>query len=277
MYRAVDGIEKYILTSSGRDEGEQALAAELDETGTRQIVESAYRMFRQLNPTMLQLCTDWQIVPADYLLAAHQLATRQLLEPQRPEHPPTTSKQTVSQPATAKQTVSQPATVKQTVSQPPTPQQAPSEPAASQQAPSEPAPPAGRRLNDHTDPSYDATVLERLTALNDQLAAVLTLLSEVLDRYSNYRRRFDTAIDRLAAGELDYFTKPIISSYHTIWFELHEDLLATLNLNRANETANETAQTPNTQKLSTEKHSTQTPNTEKSSAQEHNRGSNGTS
>jgi hypothetical protein len=38
-------------------------------------------------------------------------------------------------------------------------------------------------------------------------------------------------------GDHDWFTKPILASYHTVWFELHEDLLATLGLDRASETA----------------------------------------
>ena len=36
-------------------------------------------------------------------------------------------------------------------------------------------------------------------------------------------------------GETDWLTKPIIDSYHTVWFELHEDLLATLGLERGHE------------------------------------------
>jgi hypothetical protein len=36
-------------------------------------------------------------------------------------------------------------------------------------------------------------------------------------------------------GDHDWFTMPVIDSYHTIWFELHENLLATLNLERADE------------------------------------------
>jgi hypothetical protein len=37
------------------------------------------------------------------------------------------------------------------------------------------------------------------------------------------------------AGEGDWFTSPLVDSYHTVWFELHEDLLATLGLERAEE------------------------------------------
>ena len=34
---------------------------------------------------------------------------------------------------------------------------------------------------------------------------------------------------------VEWFTKPVIDSYHTVWFELHEDLLATLGIERASE------------------------------------------
>jgi hypothetical protein len=38
-------------------------------------------------------------------------------------------------------------------------------------------------------------------------------------------------------GDLDWFTRPMIESYHTVWFELHENLLATLGIQRAMEQA----------------------------------------
>jgi hypothetical protein len=37
------------------------------------------------------------------------------------------------------------------------------------------------------------------------------------------------------AGAREWFTRPVIDSYHTVWFELHEDLLSTLGLARASE------------------------------------------
>jgi hypothetical protein len=36
-------------------------------------------------------------------------------------------------------------------------------------------------------------------------------------------------------GQPEWFTKPVIDSYHTVWFELHEDLLCTLGIERASE------------------------------------------
>ena len=39
----------------------------------------------------------------------------------------------------------------------------------------------------------------------------------------------------MRAGERDWFAKPMIDSYHTVWFQLHEDLLNTLGIERSKE------------------------------------------
>jgi len=39
----------------------------------------------------------------------------------------------------------------------------------------------------------------------------------------------------VSAGDVDWFTKPMIPSYHTVWFEMHEDLLCTLGIERGSE------------------------------------------
>jgi hypothetical protein len=93
----------------------------------------------------------------------------------------------------------------------------------------------GKTLNDHSDEDYDQDVLSRLVELDADLRKILTKLRSLLVRYGSYVPRFRTALDKLLAGELEYFTKPIIASYHTVWFELHEDLLATLGIDRATE------------------------------------------
>ncbi|WP_419841759.1 transcriptional regulator [Candidatus Poriferisodalis sp.] len=169
MHREVGGVPKFILTPTGRDDGQAALAAELDAHAARDAVTAAYRKFLELNPVMLQLCTDWQVLPAGH-------------------------------------------------------------PAATDTGPGD-----GHRLNDHSDSAYDTKIIERLEALHLELSEVLTGLSSVMMRYDNYAPRCAAALDRLRAGELDYLTKPMIPSYHTVWFELHEDLLATLGINRADE------------------------------------------
>jgi len=93
----------------------------------------------------------------------------------------------------------------------------------------------GKTLNDHSDEDYDQDVIGRLVDLDDDLRKILTKLRGLLERYGAYVPRFRGALDRLLSGEIEYFTKPIIPSYHTVWFELHEDLLATLGIDRASE------------------------------------------
>ncbi|MDP9020051.1 MAG: MarR family transcriptional regulator, partial [Actinomycetota bacterium] len=43
------------------------------------------------------------------------------------------------------------------------------------------------------------------------------------------------ALRRVVAGEGDWLTRPLIDSYHTVWFELHQDLLDTLGIERGSE------------------------------------------
>jgi hypothetical protein len=90
-------------------------------------------------------------------------------------------------------------------------------------------------LNDHGDASYDARAIERLVEHDTQLQPILDQLEASLARYDRYRPRFAAAIDHLRAGDHDWFTKPMIDSYHTVWFQLHEDLLNTLGIDRSTE------------------------------------------
>ena len=92
-------------------------------------------------------------------------------------------------------------------------------------------------LNDHSDDDYDQEIIARLVDLDSGLRKVMIPLRGAMSRFDGYVGRFREALDRLLAGEIEYFTKPIIPSYHTVWFELHEDLLATLGIDRASEAA----------------------------------------
>jgi hypothetical protein len=90
-------------------------------------------------------------------------------------------------------------------------------------------------VNDHGDPEYDRQVVERLAAVDQSVRPITDDLSGQLDRYGRYGTRLQAALDKLRAGDTEWFTKPIIDSYHTVWFELHEDLLCTLGLERSAE------------------------------------------
>jgi len=96
-------------------------------------------------------------------------------------------------------------------------------------------------VNDHTDPAHDARVLADLRALHTDAAPLVALLGSLLERFGRYGTRLATAVDRVEAGDHDWFTKPLIDSYHTVWFELHEDLLSTLGKERASEESKELA------------------------------------
>lgn len=88
------------------------------------------------------------------------------------------------------------------------------------------------QLNDHTDAAYELGVVERLTAIDDRVQPVVDDLG---GRFAGYGPRLTGARARVESGERDWFTGAMIDSYHTVWFELHEDLLATLGLERAKE------------------------------------------
>jgi DNA-binding MarR family transcriptional regulator len=90
-------------------------------------------------------------------------------------------------------------------------------------------------INDHADLAYDAGVVDRLNELHAHAEPILADLEATLDRYDGYRDRLDGALARLRDGETDWFTKPLIDSYHTVWFQLHEDLLNTLGIERSQE------------------------------------------
>lgn len=90
-------------------------------------------------------------------------------------------------------------------------------------------------LNDHTDAAYDAGVIDALAATDVSVQPIVADLAAALDRFSSYGPRFADRLAKVKSGDTDWFTKPMIDSYHTVWFELHENLLATLGIERAKE------------------------------------------
>jgi len=86
-------------------------------------------------------------------------------------------------------------------------------------------------LNDHTDRAYDSRVLEQLAVLDAEARPLCARLSAHLYRFSHYRPRLASALARARSGDLDQVTDSL-DSYHTVWFQLHEDLLVTLGTGR---------------------------------------------
>lgn len=92
-------------------------------------------------------------------------------------------------------------------------------------------------LNDHSDRDYDAGVIKRLADVHAGVTPITTTLSGALERFHHYHPRLQAALDKVKKGNQEWFAKPIIDSYHTVWMELHEDLLSTLHIERASEDA----------------------------------------
>lgn len=90
-------------------------------------------------------------------------------------------------------------------------------------------------VNDHSEQSHDAQVLARLAGIHHRAWPVVLGLARTLRRFDRYPVRLAGALERVEAGEGDWFTRPSIDSYHQVWFELHQDLLFTLGLSRGSE------------------------------------------
>lgn len=91
----------------------------------------------------------------------------------------------------------------------------------------------GERVpNDHSDADYDHGVIDRLGAQHERAEKVLDRFAALDPRLGIYKTRLDEAYDKVLAGETDWVSGARIDSYHTVWFELHEDLLRMLGRER---------------------------------------------
>jgi pyruvate,orthophosphate dikinase len=91
--------------------------------------------------------------------------------------------------------------------------------------------------NDHTDAAYDAGVVEQLAALQERFAPLVDRMVVAAERLRPYPGRFAHAIEQVKGGDHSFIARPITDSYHTVWFELHEDLIGLLGLSRQEEAA----------------------------------------
>ncbi|MGI5498867.1 transcriptional regulator [Lentzea sp. CA-135723] len=89
----------------------------------------------------------------------------------------------------------------------------------------------GGVINDHTDTAYDTRVLSLFADFHARAVPVIAALAAAVPRFDRYSHRLTTALRRAQAGELDRVADTL-DSFHTIWAELHEDLLATQGIAR---------------------------------------------
>jgi len=89
--------------------------------------------------------------------------------------------------------------------------------------------------NSHSDPAWDAGVIDELAIVSRGLAPLAAGLAEVLARFRGYDTRFAGAVRHARAGDGRWVDGTDIDSCHRVWFELHEDLIATLGIDRGTE------------------------------------------
>ncbi len=93
----------------------------------------------------------------------------------------------------------------------------------------------GHVVNDHSDAARDAEVLRRLDDLHASAMPLLARLAGASTRFSGYAPRLTRAHEFVRSGRTEWIAKPILDSYHSVWFELHEHLLVSLGLDRTSE------------------------------------------
>lgn len=90
----------------------------------------------------------------------------------------------------------------------------------------------GAEPNDHSDPDYDSAVIDDLAQVHEEVVAVLAPAADASARFGRYPVRFEAALQKVRDGDVAAFARPMSSSYHDVWMELHQDLMLTLGRER---------------------------------------------
>lgn len=151
------GSSGWSLTPLGKAEGERRVAAELERSGARDVVEAVHRDFLPVNRSFGDACTRWQIRPT----------------------------------------------------------------------PREPLAP-----NDHTDRVWDHNVLSQLRTLGARFTSFAERIAAHLDRFGGYPDAYAAALAYVERGEHAWVDAPDRDSLHLVWIQFHEDLVATLGIER---------------------------------------------
>jgi len=89
-----------------------------------------------------------------------------------------------------------------------------------------------RIANDHSSKAHDEEVIDRLGDLHERADGILERLAATHPRLDFYRTRLLSALEKAEDGEVEWVSDAKIESYHTLWFELHEDLLRMMGRQR---------------------------------------------
>lgn len=93
---------------------------------------------------------------------------------------------------------------------------------------------AGQRVpNDHSNEAHDQRVLDRLGDMHERADKILARLAAGLPRLQIYRDHLLQALEKAEDGAIEWVSDARIDSYHTVWFELHEEVLRLMGRTRS--------------------------------------------
>ena len=79
----------------------------------------------------------------------------------------------------------------------------------------------------------DTVVARLLREVHPQATRIIAVAARLVPRLYGYQRRLDHALLRLQSGDPSFLAHPGVESYHTIWFEFHEELITISGSTRA--------------------------------------------
>ncbi|WP_227270696.1 hypothetical protein [Roseobacter weihaiensis] len=81
-------------------------------------------------------------------------------------------------------------------------------------------------INDHSDPEYDAWVIKRIkTDVHRVITPIIKAVAKSEERLIRYNARLENALRKIDEADLEMVAHPMKESYHTVWFELYEELI----------------------------------------------------
>jgi hypothetical protein len=86
--------------------------------------------------------------------------------------------------------------------------------------------------NDHSNKDYDNKIIDKLGSLHERAEPMLDRLAKPAPRLSVYKQLLQTALEKAEDGDIAWVSDARCMSYHTVWFELHEDLIRILGRQR---------------------------------------------
>ena len=73
--------------------------------------------------------------------------------------------------------------------------------------------------------------------MHRRVTPIVTAAAGELPRLGRYATKLQAAWTGCVPGETMWLSRPLIDSYHTVWFELHEELILAAGLTREAEDA----------------------------------------